>query len=121
MSLYGEYPHNVAHDAYGAMYLYKKAIEKVKTIETDAVIEAMETIEFDTPGYTRKMRKEDHSAFAEVPYGKSAKDPEKIGIAMNLVDIVDAPGKDVIEPIADVLERRAKKTPAPWMKYVIKG
>jgi branched-chain amino acid transport system substrate-binding protein len=61
MSMYGEYPHNVAHDAYGVMYLYKKAIEKAKTIETDAVIEAMETMEFDTPGYKRKMRKEDHS------------------------------------------------------------
>ena len=40
---------------------------------------------------------------------------------MNLVDVVDAPGKDIIEPIEDVLERRAKKTPPPWMKYVIKG
>jgi branched-chain amino acid transport system substrate-binding protein len=121
MSMYGEYPHNVAHDAYGVMYLYKKAIEKAKTIETNAVIEAMETMDFDTPGYKRKMRKEDHSAFCEVPYGKTAKAPEKVGIAMNLVDVVDASGKDIIEPIEDVLERRAKKTPPPWMKYVIKG
>jgi len=121
MSIYGEYPHNVAHDAYGCMYLYKKAIEKVKSINTDAVIEAMETMEFDTPGYARKMRKEDHSAVCEVPYGFTKKDPEKVGIAMNLVDIRDAPGKDVIEPIEDVLERRAKRTPPPWMKYVIKG
>ena len=121
MEIYGEYPHNVAHDAYGAMYLYKQAIEAAKTTETDAVIEAMETMEFNTPGYTRKIRKEDHSAIADVPYGKTAKDPEKVGIAMNLVDIRDARGEDVIEPIEDVLERRAKKFPPPWMKYLNKG
>jgi branched-chain amino acid transport system substrate-binding protein len=118
LSMYGEYPHNVAHDAYGVMYLYKKAIEKAKTIESDAVIEAMETMEFDTPGYARKIRKEDHSAFTDVPYGKTTKAPELTGIAMNLTEILDA---NIIEPIEDVLERRAKKTPAPWMKYVVKG
>ena len=118
VSMYGEYPHIVAHDAYGIMYTYKKAIEKAKTIETDSVIEAMETMEFETPGYKRKFRKEDHSAFTGVPYGRTVKAPELTGIAMNLVDISDA---EIIEPIEDVLERRTKKTPAPWMKYVIKG
>ena len=118
ISTYGEYPHIVAHDAYGIMYTYKKAIEKAKSIETDLVIEAMETMEFDTPGYKRKFRKEDHSAFTDVPYGKTIKAPDLTGIAMNLTEIVDA---NIIEPIEDVLERRAKKTPASWMKYVIKG
>jgi branched-chain amino acid transport system substrate-binding protein len=100
------------------MYTYKKAIEKAKSTETDAVIEAMETMEFETPGYKRKFRKEDHSAFTDVPYGKTVKAPELTGIAMNLTEILDA---SIIEPIEDVLERRAKKTPAPWMKYVMKG
>jgi branched-chain amino acid transport system substrate-binding protein len=118
VSMYGEYPHIVAHDAYAVMYTYKKAIEKAKTIETDAVIGVMETMEFDTPGYKRKFRKEDHSAFTDVPYGKTTKAPELTGIAMNLTNIQDG---NIIEPIEDVLERRAKKTPAPWMKYVIKG
>jgi branched-chain amino acid transport system substrate-binding protein len=118
--IYGEYPHIVAHDAYGIMYLYKKAIEKAGSTDTEAVIQAMETMEFDTPGYKRKFRKEDHSAYTEVPYGKTKKDKEMSGIAMNLVEILDAPAKDIIEPIEDVLERRAKKTPAPWMKYVVK-
>ena len=118
VSMFGEYPHIVAHDTYGLMYTYKKAIEKAKTIETDAVIEVMETMEFETPGYKRKFRKEDHSAFTEIPWGKTVKAPELTGIAMRLTDISDA---DIIEPIEDVLERRAKKTQAPWMKYVIKG
>ncbi|MGA2316575.1 MAG: ABC transporter substrate-binding protein [Thermodesulfobacteriota bacterium] len=118
VSMYGEYPHIVAHDAYGIMYTYKKAIEKAKSIETDAVIAAMETMEFETPGYKRKFRKEDHSAFTDVPYGKTTKAPELTGIAMNLTELLDA---SIIEPIEDVLERRAKKTPAPWMKYVMKG
>jgi len=118
VSMYGEYPHIVAHDAYGIMYTYKKAIEKAKSTETDAVIAAMETMEFETPGYKRKFRKEDHSALTGVPYGRTVKAPELTGIAMNLVDISDA---EIIEPIEDVLERRAKKTPAPWMKYVMKG
>ena len=78
MSMYGEYPHNVAHDAYGVMYLYKKAIEKAKTIETNAVIEAMETMDFDTPGYKRKMRKEDHSAFAKSLMGRLPKPPRRL-------------------------------------------
>jgi branched-chain amino acid transport system substrate-binding protein len=118
VSMYGEYPHIVAHDAYGIMYTYKKAIEKAKSIDSDAVIEAMETMEFETPGYKRKFRKEDHSAFTDVPYGKTTKAPELTGIAMNLTELLDA---SIIEPIEDVLERRTKKTPAPWMKYVIKG
>lgn len=121
MDIYGEYPHNVAHDAYGVMYLYKKAIETAGTTRTDAVIEAMETMEFDTPGYRRKMRKEDHSAIADVPYGYTKNDPSLVGLAINLVDIRDAHGPDIIEPIDEVLERRAKKFPAPWMKYVMKG
>jgi branched-chain amino acid transport system substrate-binding protein len=120
---YGEPPHIVAHDAYGLIYVYKKAIEKAGTTETDAVIKAMEGMSFETPGYSRVIRKEDHQAISDVPWGQTAKAPELAGFlgAMRIKDIKDSVGREIIEPIESVLERRAKKEPASWMKFVVKG
>ncbi len=51
-----------AETAYTAVYLYKAAVEKAGTTETEAVIEALESgeISFDGPGGTVTIRGEDH-------------------------------------------------------------
>jgi len=121
VSTYGVYPHIVAHDAYGLMYAYKKAIEKAKTTNTDAVIKAMEGLKFKTPGYDRWIRPEDHQAVSDVPWGKTAPAPKLVGLARRLTGVKDSPGAKVIEPVSAVLSRRAKKGTPPWMKYINKG
>jgi branched-chain amino acid transport system substrate-binding protein len=121
-NMWGQPPHIVAHDAYGLIYAYKKAIEKAGTIETDAVIEAMEGMSFDTPGYSRKIRKEDHQAISDVPWGITKKDPRLTGFcgAMGVKEIKDSVGVEVIEPLDQVLKRREQKASPPWMAYVKK-
>lgn len=121
-AMWGQPPHIVAHDAYGLIYAYKKAIEKAGTTETDTVIGAMEGISFETPGYDRVIRKEDHQAISDVPWGVTRKDPSLAGFcgAMSVAKIKDSMGKEVIEPIEDVLRRRAEKKTPPWMKFVKK-
>lgn len=121
-SFWGEPPHIVAHDAYGLIYVYKQAIEKAKTTKADAVIEAMEGMKFSTPGYKRSIRKEDHQAISDVPWGYTKKAPELEGFcgAMRVAEINDSVGKEVIEPVEDVLKRRAEKGTPPWMKNIVK-
>ncbi len=120
--MWGQPPHIVAHDAYGLIYAYKKAIEKAGTTKTDAVIEAMEGMSFITPGYDRVIRKEDHQAISDVPWGVTQKAPELSGWcgAMTVARIEDSVGKEVVEPIGDVLKRRAEKGTPPWMKFIKK-
>jgi ABC-type branched-subunit amino acid transport system substrate-binding protein len=120
--MWGQPPHIVAHDAYGLIYVYKQAIEKAGTTKTDAVIEAMEGMSFQTPGYSRVIRKEDHQAVSDVPWGITRKDPELAGFcgAMTVAKIKDSVGTEVIEPIGDVLKRRAEKGTPPWMKFIKK-
>ena len=121
-SIWGEPPHIVAHDAYGLIYVYKKAIEKAGTTETEAVIQAMEGMAFETPGYDRVIRKEDHQAVSDVPWGVTKIDQSLAGFcgAMAVANIKDSVGKEVMEPVEDVLKRRAEKGTPPWMKFVKK-
>jgi len=120
--MWGQPPHIVAHDAYGLIYVYKQAIEKAGTTKTNAVIEAMEGMSFTTPGYARMIRKEDHQAVSDVPWGITQKDPELAGWcgAMTVAKIKDSVGDQVIEPIGDVLKRREEKGTPPWMKFIKK-
>jgi len=125
MSFWGKYPHIVAHDAYGLIYALKKAIEKAGTTETEDVIKAMEGLHFDTPAYSRWIRPEDHQAISDVPWGYTKKAPDLIGLAMRVSEVKDSVGKEVVEPVEQVLDRRARyqkdpKVQAPWMKLVIK-
>lgn len=121
MDMWGEYPHIVAHDSYGVVYLYKKAIEKAGTTDTDAVIEAMEGLEFETPAYDRKIRKEDHQAISDVPWGRTAEAEELLPFRRRLTDIKDSPGEEIIEPVEQMLRRRREGGEPPWMKYIHKA
>ena len=120
--MWGQPPHIVAHDAYGLIYAYKKAIETAGTTDTDAVIQAMEGMSFDTPGYSRVIRGEDHQAVSDVPWGVTKKDASLTGFcgAMSVAQIEDSVGNEVIEPLEDVLKRRAEKGSPPWMEFIHK-
>jgi len=53
-------------DSYGLIGLYKKAVEKAGSVETDAVRTALEGLSWDTPQGEKTIRAEDHQAIQPV-------------------------------------------------------
>ncbi len=72
---YGEYPSYNAEGAYSALYTYKAAAEKAGSVDTDAIIAALEGLTLDTPAGVRTIRPEDHQAVLPATWGKTASDP----------------------------------------------
>ena len=68
------YPHYSSETSYSAIYAIKAAVEKARSLETDALIEAFEGLILMTPGGRRYFRPEDHQAMYEVPWGKTVED-----------------------------------------------
>ncbi len=89
---WGSYPHYVSETSYSALYLIKQAVEKAGTLDVDRVIEAMEGMELDRPAGRSVIRKEDHQAIYEVPWGRVVHDP-KYPIPI-LSDLRVAPASD---------------------------
>ncbi|MBI3007789.1 MAG: ABC transporter substrate-binding protein, partial [candidate division NC10 bacterium] len=121
VSKWGEYPHVTAQYTYSAVYYLKAAVEKAGTIETEAVIAALEGMEQQGPAYRTVIRKEDHQAITDVPWGRTKEAPELIPIETRVADIVLAKGEEIAEPVDQVLKRRKEGGKPPWMQYVIKG
>ncbi|MBC7358126.1 MAG: ABC transporter substrate-binding protein [Desulfacinum sp.] len=72
---YGQFPSYNAHGAYAALYTYKTAAEKAKSVEKDAVIAALEGLTVELPVGTVTIRPEDHQALTDATWGKTAADP----------------------------------------------
>jgi branched-chain amino acid transport system substrate-binding protein len=53
-------------DSYGVLFLYKAAVEKAKSTETDKVRAAMRDIEWATPQGVKKIRAGDHQAMQDM-------------------------------------------------------
>jgi branched-chain amino acid transport system substrate-binding protein len=73
---WNHYPAYVSETGYSAIMVYKAAVEKAGSKETNAVIQALEGMEMDTPAGHRVFRKEDHQAMYDVPWGKTKGDPK---------------------------------------------
>ncbi|MGA2316819.1 MAG: ABC transporter substrate-binding protein [Thermodesulfobacteriota bacterium] len=98
----GAYPDSWSVMAYDTLYLFKAAIEKSKTIETEAVIKAMEGTSLDGLRGKFTIRPLDHMGTVPCYQGTIAKDPNypfKIW-----KDISRIPGEQVIRPEASVRE-----------------
>ena len=98
----GAYPDSWSVMAYDTLYLFKAAIEKAKTIETEAVIKAMEGTSIDGLRGKFTIRPLDHMGTVPCYQGTIAKDPSypfKIW-----KDISRIPGEQVIRPEASVRE-----------------
>ena len=72
----GAYPDSWAVQAYDGVYLIKAAVEKAKTVETDAVIKAMEGISLDSLRGKFFIRPLDHMGSVPCYQGVIAKDPQ---------------------------------------------
>ena len=98
----GAYPDGWAVQNYDAIYLLKAAIEKAKTVDTDAVVKAIEGMPFEGLRQKFTILALDHMGTVPCYQGTIAKDPNypfKIW-----KDITRVPGDQVIRPEASVRE-----------------
>ena len=72
---WARYPNYSAETSYSAIYVFKEAIEKTKSLETAKLIKAIEGMRIKCPGGERYFRPEDHQAVYNVPAGKVVIDP----------------------------------------------
>ncbi|HEY8417388.1 MAG TPA: ABC transporter substrate-binding protein [Limnochordales bacterium] len=68
-------PNYSAESAYSAIYIAKAAIEKARSLETDAIIAALQDMVIETPAGTRVFRNYDHQFEYAVPAGRAMWDP----------------------------------------------
>jgi len=72
---WARYPNYSAETCYSAIYVFKAAIEKTKSLGTAKLIKAIEGMRIKCPGGERYFRPEDHQAVYTVPAGKVIHDP----------------------------------------------
>lgn len=72
---WARYPNYSAETSYSAIYVFKEAIEKTKSLETAKLIQAIEGMRIKCPGGERYFRPEDHQAVYTVPAGRVVHDP----------------------------------------------
>jgi len=98
----GDYPDGWAVQNYDAVYLLKAAIDKAGTIETEAVIKAIEGMPFEGLRQKFSIRALDHMGTVPCYQGTVAKDPKYPFKVWK--DISRVPGEEVIRPEASVRE-----------------
>jgi len=109
------------HYTYAASAFYNPDVAEAGTTDTDAVIAALEGMVLESPAYRKVMRKEDHQAITDVPWGVTREAQDLEPLFMRMADIRDFKGEEIAEPIEEILERRKTGAEPPWRKYVIKG
>jgi branched-chain amino acid transport system substrate-binding protein len=98
----GAYPDSWAVMAYDTLYLYKAAAEKAKTIETEAMIKALEGYALDSLRGKFIIRPLDHMGTVPCYQGTIAKDPNYTFKIWK--DLSRIPGEQVIRPEVSVRE-----------------
>ncbi len=82
---WGSFPHYVSETSYTALHMIKQAVEQAGSIDTDKLVPVMEGMTLDRPAGKSVIRKEDHQAVYEVPWGQITHDPKyPIPILKNL-------------------------------------
>lgn len=84
-------------EGHAAVNAYAKAVQTAGSTETQAVLQAMENITFDTATGPRRFRKEDHQAIKPVIMYR-LRGSEKSPDGFEIVEFVKVPGEDVIDP-----------------------
>jgi branched-chain amino acid transport system substrate-binding protein len=72
---WNRFPNYSAETSYSAIYAFKAAVEKTRSLKTAELIKAFEGMKIMTPGGQRFFRPEDHQAIYTVPAGRVIKDP----------------------------------------------
>ncbi|ORJ53683.1 ABC transporter substrate-binding protein [Geothermobacter hydrogeniphilus] len=69
---YGAYPSYNAHGAYSAVYAYKAAAEKAKSLDKEGIAKALEGLKIEIPTGLVEIRKGDHQAITDAHWGKTS-------------------------------------------------
>jgi len=67
---FGRFPNYSAANVYTAIYAFKKAVEKTKSLDTQKLIKTLEGMKVQAPDGERWIRPEDHQACYSVPAGR---------------------------------------------------
>lgn len=84
-------------EGHAAVMAYAKAVQAAGSTETQAVLQALESVTFDTATGPRNFRKEDHQAIKPVVMYRlrgSDKSPD----GFEVVEFIRVPGAEVIDP-----------------------
>lgn len=90
------YPDSIGQAGHKALTGMLKGIEKADSTETEAVIAALEGLEFDTAEGKTTFRKEDHQSFGLAHYGTIGPSDTEPFYAVRDVVVIDE--LDIIEP-----------------------
>ncbi len=96
---YGDYPSYNAHNAYGAVYTYKAAVQKAGSINKETVAAALEGLSLELPTGTITLRPEDHQATVDACWGKSYADPSYPIRILNPKRVFR--GAEIVRPVAE--------------------
>jgi len=105
---YKYYPVSYAVMGYDSLYVLKKAIEKAGTIETEAVVTALEGLSYDSLRGKFTIRAFDHQADVPEYVGWTMKDPKYPFVILR--DIVKVPGSQIMFTEDEVKQMRAAAT-----------
>jgi branched-chain amino acid transport system substrate-binding protein len=105
---YKYYPVSYAVMGYDSLYVLKKAIEKAGSIETEAVIKALEGLSYDSLRGKFTIRAFDHQADVPEYVGWTVKDPKYPFVVLK--DIVRVPGSQTMFTEDEVKQMRAAAT-----------
>lgn len=98
-SLYGEYPADVALSSYSAIYLLKRVIEEVGSLDTEKIVDKLEGITYQDPEGIKIIRREDHQVIKDVVWGRTTRSsdyPFRI-----LDDLVVIPGRELVRSVEE--------------------
>ena len=102
---YKYYPVSYAVMGYDSLFVLKKAIEKAGTIETEAVVKALEGLSYESLRGTFTIRPLDHQADVPEYVGWTVKDPKYPFVILK--DIVKVPGSQIMFTEDEVNQMRA--------------
>jgi branched-chain amino acid transport system substrate-binding protein len=105
---YKHYPVSYAVMGYDSLYVLKKAIEKAGTIETEAVVKALEGLSYDSLRGKFTIRAFDHQADVPEYVGWTVKDAKYPFVILK--DIVKIPGSQIMFTEDEVKQMRAAAT-----------
>jgi len=91
---YNEWPSDWACMAYDGLIALTTAIKKANSIDSDAVVKALEGMHFKSLRGDRYIRAEDHMANVGIYVGYTAKDPKYEGFLI-MKDVVEVPAEEV--------------------------
>lgn len=89
---------------FDAVYAYKTAIEKAKSLDVNAVRKALEDLTVDSPLGKKWIRAGDHQAYLDMPFYQIVPDPKaELGWKVEGIRLIS--GKDFMVPVEEALKR----------------